>query len=49
MAAAVQLAAQHEPGAEAGADREEDEVVDAAGDAPPLLAERGEVDVVLDA
>ena len=39
---------QHEPGAEAGADREEDEVVDAARDAPPLLAEGGEVDVVLD-
>ena len=46
--AAVQLAAQHEPGAEAGADRDEDEVVDAARDAAPLLAERGEVDVVLD-
>ena len=48
VAAAVQLAAQHEPGAEAGADREEDEVLDAPGDAEPLLADRREVDVVLE-
>ena len=39
---------EHEPGAEARADREEREVVDAARDAEPLLAERGEVDVVLE-
>ena len=46
--AAVQLSAQHEPGAHAGADREEQEVVDAARDAAPLLAERRQVDVVLE-
>ena len=44
----MELAAEHEAGAEAGADREEDEVLDAARDASPLLAERGEVDVVLE-
>ena len=47
--AAVQLAAQDETGAHARADREEGEVVDAAGDAAPLLADGGEVDVVLEA
>ena len=46
VVAAVQLAAQHEPRAEPGADREEDEVVDAVGRAAPALAERREVDVV---
>jgi hypothetical protein len=45
---AVELAAQDEPGAEPRADRQEDEVVDAARDATPPFAERREVDVVLD-
>ena len=49
VTAAVQLAAQHEAGAEAGADREEHEVLDAPRHAAPALADRGEVDVVLDA
>ena len=49
VTAAVQLAAQHEAGAEAGADGEEDEVLDAPRHAAPALADRGEVDVVLDA
>src|SRR5439155_15689671 len=48
VAAAMQLAAKHEPGAEAGPDRDEHEVVDAARDAAPLLAERRQVDVVLE-
>ena len=48
VAAAVQLAAEDEAGAEAGADREEREVVDPARDALPALTERGEVDVVLE-
>src|SRR5262249_61590308 len=48
VVAAVELAAQDEAGSEAGADREEDEVVDAACDPTPALAECGEVDVVLD-
>ena len=48
MSAAVELSAQHEADAEAGADRQEDEVVDAARDALPLLAQRSEVDVVLE-
>ena len=48
VAAAVELAAEHEPCAHAGADGEEDEVGDAARDALPLLAQRGEVDVVLE-
>ena len=39
---------EHEPGADAGADREEREVVHAARDAAPLLADGGEVDVVLE-
>ena len=46
--ATVQLAAQHEAGAETGTDRHEHEVVDAAGNSAPLLAERRQVDVVLD-
>ena len=46
--AALQLAAQHEAGAEPRADREEHEVVDALRDAEPPLAERGEIDVVLE-
>ena len=45
---ALQLAAQHEPRTEAGSDREEHEVVDSARNTVPALAERGEVDVVLD-
>ena len=44
----MELAAEHEPGAHPRADRQEEEVVDAACDAPPLLPERGEVDVVLE-
>ena len=44
----MELAAQDEPGAQPGADREEDEVLDAARDARPVLAEGGEVDVVLE-
>ena len=36
------------PAPRPGADRDEREVVDAAADAEPALAERGEVDVVLD-
>ena len=47
--APVQVAAQHETGTHAGADGEEGEVVHAAGDAAPLLADGGEVDVVLEA
>jgi hypothetical protein len=43
----VQLAAQDEPAAEAGADGQEREVVEPDRDAPPLLADRGEADVVL--
>ena len=42
----VQLAAEHEPHPQAGTDREERKVVDAARHALPFLAERGEVDVV---
>ena len=44
----MELSVQHDPGAKTGADRDEREVVDAARDAAPPLAERGEVDVVLD-
>ena len=44
----MELAAEHDPGPHAGADREEDEVVHAARHAQPALAERGEVDVVLE-
>jgi hypothetical protein len=45
---AVQLTAEHEPGTQAGTDREEDEIVDSASDAAPSFSERSEVDVVLD-
>src|SRR5206468_3723730 len=48
VAPAMQLAAQHESRTEARSDRDEREVVHAARDAAPLLAERGEVDVVLE-
>src|SRR5262249_41135167 len=48
VATAVRLAAEHESGAEAGTDREEDEVVDSPGDAQPLLSAGGEVDVVVE-
>ena len=43
----MQLALEHEPGAHARPDREEDEVRDATRNAGPTLAERREVDVVL--
>ena len=45
---AVQLVAKYETGAEPGADRDEDEVFDAARDTSPAFAERGQVDVVLE-
>src|SRR4029450_13597730 len=48
MVPAVQLALEHEAGAHASPDREEDEVRDAARNAGPALAERREVDVVLE-
>ena len=48
MVPAVQLALEHEPGAHARPDREEDEVRDATRNAGPTLAERREVDVVLE-
>ena len=48
MAAAAQLAAEHEPRAETGPDGDEREVVDAPAEAARVLAERREVDVVLD-
>src|SRR5919204_661244 len=44
----VQLAAEDEPGAGAGAHRQEDEVVHAARDPAPALADRREIDVVLE-
>src|SRR5438445_151177 len=44
----MELAAEHQPGAHACADREEDEVLDALRYALPLLAEGGQVDVVLE-
>src|SRR5438445_9635833 len=44
----MELAAEHQPGAHACADREEDEVVDTSRDALPLLAQSGQVDVVLE-
>ena len=44
---AMEFAPQDDPRPHPGADREEREVVDAARDTAPLLAERGEVDVVL--
>jgi hypothetical protein len=48
VAPAVQVAAQHQAAAQAGADRQEGELVDAAAGAVAVLA-RGEVHVVLDA
>src|SRR5262249_24944168 len=48
VSAAMELAAQDETCAEARSDGQEEEVVDAACDAEPLLAEGREVDVVLD-
>ena len=48
VVSAMELAAQDEAGTHAGADREEEEVVDPARDALPVLAERREVDVVLE-
>ena len=44
----MQLTAQDEPGSQAGADREKEEIVHAARHASPLLAEGSEVDVVLE-
>jgi hypothetical protein len=46
--AAVQLASENEAAAQTRAYRDEREVVDPASDTAPLLAERSEVDVVLD-
>src|SRR5205823_8621380 len=45
---AVDLSAQDDSGPEPRADREEGEIVDAAGDPLPLLADCREVDVVLE-
>src|SRR6185436_5473527 len=45
---AVELAAQHEPGAKTRTHRQEGEVVHTLGGADPLLTEGREVDVVLD-
>jgi hypothetical protein len=44
----VKLAPEHEARPHARPDREEGEVVDAPGDSLPALADRGEVDVVLE-
>src|SRR5207237_7468410 len=44
---AMELTSQDDPRPHPGPDREEREVVDTARDTAPLLAERGEVDVVL--
>ena len=44
----MELAPKDEAGAEAGTDREEDEVLHPARDSLPALADRGQVDVVLD-
>src|SRR4051794_28883482 len=46
--APVQLAPQHEPGAEAGSDREEHEVLHPLPHAAPVLADGRQVDVVVD-
>jgi hypothetical protein len=46
--AGQQLSAEHQPRAKPGTDREEREVLDPARDAPPALADGGEVDVVGD-
>src|SRR5262249_35992622 len=48
VAAAMDLAVEHDAGTEARTDREEDEVVDPARDTEPMLAERREVDVVVE-
>ena len=48
MAAAVQFSSEHETGSHAGADGQEDEVVDAARGSAPAFADRCEVDVVLE-
>ncbi len=48
MMSPVELAAYDEARAHAGPDRQEDEVLHSPGDTEPLLAERGEVDVVLE-
>src|SRR5207244_12985967 len=48
VVAAVQLSAEDDSATQAGADRQEREVLHAATDAEPLLAERGEVDVVVE-
>ena len=44
----MELSAEHEPEARAGADREEREVVDPSGNAGPALADRREIDVVVE-
>src|SRR5437870_12204057 len=44
----MQLAPEDESHPHAGSDREEGEIVDAARDAEPALAERREIDVVLE-
>ena len=48
VAAAMELAPEDQPGAEAGTDREEDEVLHPARDPLPALADGRQVDVVLD-
>ena len=48
MVAAVQLAPDHEPRPQAGADGQEGEVIDPASDAAPAFTDRREVDVVFD-
>ena len=48
VVAAVQRAVDQDAGADAGADEDERARVVTAGRAPPVLAEHGEVDVVLD-
>ena len=48
VVAAMQLAAEDESHTHAGADREEREVVDSSSDPGPALADRSEVDVVLE-
>src|SRR5262249_983675 len=45
----MELATQNEPGSEAGPDPENHEIIAPARDSEPVLPERGEVDVVLDA
>ena len=48
LTAPMQLAVQHEAGAEAGAHRQKDEVLDTACGPAPALADGREIDVVLD-